>query len=189
MKSGVSPATLITVSLITAVATLLAAALASLITSSVAKRNLKHAVEEAEKDRHAKVKLEVRSARREAYAGFLTACLKALGKIVSGPDGDSQWELDEDPWNRYRSETRSALHEVLSSQSLVAMEGPREVIKASEEARKAVQNFSTAMRAYHKPGLDVEAEEKARAHAEDSKRVAAGAVNGFAKAARALLND
>ncbi|MCF3129837.1 hypothetical protein [Streptomyces olivochromogenes] len=189
MKSGVSPATLITVSLITAVATLLAAALAALITSSVAKRNLKHAAEEAEKDRHAKAKLDVRKTRREAYASFLTACLKALNRIVTDPEDDSQWGVDGDPWNRYRSETRSSLYEVLYSQSLVAVEGPREVIKASEEARRAVQDFRNARQDYLKPGLEDKAKEEALVQAKDARSVATRAVNNFAKVARELLGS
>ncbi|WP_336115161.1 hypothetical protein [Streptomyces sp. PTD9-10] len=168
-------------------ATLLAAVLAALITSSVAKRNLRHAAEEAERDRHAQAKLEVRKARREAYATFLTACLKALNKIVTDPEDGGLWESDGDPWDKYRSETRSALHEVLHSQSLVAVEGPGEVIKASEEARRAVQEFRNAKRDYHKPGL--EDEEEARERVIDAKEVARKAVNDFAKAARGVLGS
>ena len=75
MQSGVSPSTLITVAVITAVSSIAASAVTALVAYFIAKRNLDHSANMAELDRAAHLKHQQRTARRDAYATYITGAL------------------------------------------------------------------------------------------------------------------
>lgn len=83
MKSGVPPWVLISVAGITALATLLAATISGLIAYRTSRRSIEHAAEMARLDREAEAAAQHRSARRNAYAAYVTAGMTALRDISS----------------------------------------------------------------------------------------------------------
>lgn len=188
MKSGVSPATLIAVAIITALSSLLAAAISAGIAYLVAKRNLTHAADMAALDREAKRREQHRAAQRDAYAAYLTASLaayRAAWGIFRG-----KRNITVESWPLRRAETERLLEELVIALSVVHMEGTPDVVKPASDVREIFQLYWGVVQTTVDPSEEVDsirsvAEQSSREmYVKTDQRIAA-----YAEAARLSLAE
>ncbi|MGW4020804.1 hypothetical protein [Streptomyces sp. NPDC005009] len=137
MKSGVPPWVLIVVAGITALATLLAAAISGLIAYRTSRRSIEHAAEMARLDREAEKTAQQRSARREAYAAFVTAGMTALRDISAARN-----EQTISPrWDEVRKQAIASSHTVVITYGVVEVEGPPELAESAKLTYEAINVY------------------------------------------------
>ncbi|MEU5888053.1 hypothetical protein ABZ835_14630 [Streptomyces sp. NPDC047461] len=137
MKSGVPPWVLIVVAAITALATLLAAAISGLIAYRTSRRSIEHAADMARLDREAEKDAQHRSARRDAYAAYVTAGLTALRDISAARQADSASQR----WQELRQQAVASSHAVVIAYGVVEVEGPPQVADSAKAMYEAINDY------------------------------------------------
>lgn len=178
MQSGVSTTTLITVAVITAVSSLAASAVTAVVAYLIAKRNLGHAAQMVELDRSAQLRQEQRTARRDAYAAYVTAALATLRDttILKHRDGSLETAAD---WATARGPARDSYNELAITQGVVKMEAPEDLAQTAESVRESVQEFLRRIERWTTPGIERDVRTK-----EEAVNAAFMALDAFTKAAR-----
>ncbi|MEF9524311.1 hypothetical protein [Streptomyces sp. RB13] len=186
MQSGVSPSTLITVAVITAVSSLAASAVTALVAYFIAKRNLTHAAGMAELDRAAQLKQQQRTARRDAYAAYVTATLNTLRDTTMLRNRRESLESAEE-WAKARGPARDSYNEMVIAQGVVKMEAPEPLAKEAEEVRICTQAYLRGIERFTTPGIEENVREEERIASRAAGNKAFAALNTFTNAARADL--
>ncbi|MEV5804081.1 hypothetical protein [Streptomyces parvulus] len=137
MKSGVPPWVLIVVAAITALATLLAAAISGLIAYRTSRRSMDHAAEMARLDREAEKATQQRSARRDAYAAYVTAGMTALRDISAARQAG--WTSPS--WQQLREQAVASSHSVVIAFGVVEVEGPPRVADSAKGMYQAINDY------------------------------------------------
>lgn len=144
---NVAPSVLISVAVITAVSTLLAAAISGYFISRNARRSLTHAAEMADLDRAAEKAAQHRAARREAYAAFATAALGSLGDIMAAK-AKSMGAADR---ASLLGKAQTSVNTVIVARGVLEVEGPKDV---AEHGAQVGYNLHDALRAVRRYAKD-----------------------------------
>lgn len=190
MKSGVPPWVLISVAGITALATLLAATISGLIAYRTSRRSIEHAAEMARLDREAEAAAQHRSARRNAYAAYVTAGMTALRDISSA------WResATSSRWQEVRKQAVDSSEAVVIAYGLVQVEGPLPVTDSAKQMFRAINDFrQQAIKRDHsetlEDGTEVGTALEPGPEVNVSGNAALAALNKFVSTARETLAD
>ncbi|MER6286510.1 hypothetical protein [Streptomyces sviceus] len=154
MQSGVSPSTLITVAAITAVSSLAASAITAVIAYVISKRNLAHAADMAAIDRATRLNEQHRTARRDAYAAYLTSVLTTLRDATLMQRQGGYTTTEE--WRAASITARDAYNAAVITLGVVKMEAPGPLADRAEELRNCAHEFLKAAREAARPDMNEE---------------------------------
>ncbi|WP_158806268.1 MULTISPECIES: hypothetical protein [Streptomyces] len=187
MNSGVSSATLITVSVITAASSLIAAGITALIAYLIAKRNLTHAADMAAADREAKAAEQYRITKREAYAAYSTAALTTLRDcaMVKGAlkAPRTKQELDS-----RRTTARDSYNAMVVTLGMVRLEDSAgDVTNRATTLQQMISLYIESMAKHLRP--DATATQEQITEVEQARVAASTALSAYERVARADLRD
>jgi hypothetical protein len=191
MKNGVPPWVLIAVAGITALATLLAALISGLIAYRTSRRSVEHAAEMARLDREAAATAQHRSARRAAYASYVTAGITALRDITAVRDAQSSSSrLPE-----LKAQAVASSHATIIAYGVVEIEGPTPVASSAKRLNSAIADYRRRAAKRHNSETSEDGTEEVVTvsepgkEVETSSRAATKALYDFVAAARESLSD
>ncbi|MFD7947753.1 hypothetical protein [Streptomyces sp. NPDC059744] len=185
MQSGVSASTLISVAIITAVSSLLASAVTAVIAYMLSKRSLAHAADMAALDRSARLNERHRTARRDAYAAYVTALLTSLRDTTMLRNSE---DIDTDEaWQKAKVQVRDSYNSMVVAKGVVDMEAPEPLGNRVEELRKLAMEYRQAAEKAVAPGRSKEERQALAKDATEKAVLAFKTLTTFTTEARADL--
>ncbi|MFF8016109.1 hypothetical protein [Streptomyces sp. NPDC007929] len=171
--------------IITAVSSLLASAVTAVIAYLISQRNLAHAADMAALDRSARLNEQHRTARRDAYAAYVTALLTSLRDttMLRNPEG---FDTDE-ARQKAMVQVKDSYNAMVVAKGVVDMEAPEQLGENVELLRKLAMEYRQAAEKAITPGRSTEERQALKKDATEKAVLAFKALATFTTEARTDL--
>jgi hypothetical protein len=157
----------VAVAIVTGIAALGGAGLTAWINLRNSRLQAEHQLTVAREERSERRTAAHRTARRDAYTGFLTAALTAVQKITQA---EGRGLTDDEYQTRWMA-AQTAVNQTLQAHAVLSIEGPEKVARASQQLRAILFSELRTLRAVRrgdKPASALAEASKQRKSAVDS---------------------